>query len=97
MVVGSGQNIEVSGVSSDGIGFSYGAGGAARAYERDGHTFSPGSEAGTLTDERGRIWTVTEEALVGPSDEELLRLPGHLAFWFGWSSFYPDTDLYGHD
>ena len=97
VVVGSGQNIEVSGVDPDGVGFSYGAGGAARAYERDGHTFSRGSAAGTLTDESGWIWTVTEEALVGPSGEELSRLPGHLAFWFGWSGFHPDTDLYGRD
>ena len=27
--------------------------------------------------------------------ERHLRLPSHMAYWFGWHSFYPDTDLYG--
>jgi hypothetical protein len=27
----------------------------------------------------------------------LERLPGHMAYWFGWFSFYPRTELYGLD
>jgi hypothetical protein len=22
-------------------------------------------------------------------------LPGHMAYWFGWFSFYPRTEVYG--
>jgi len=48
-----------------------------------------------LADERGGIWRVTEDALVGPGGERLTRLPGHLAYWFGWFAFFPATELYG--
>lgn len=69
-------------------------GAAVRAYERGPHTFSPGDEAGQVLDENGALWLVTEEALLGPGNEMLPRLPGHLAFWFGWYGFYPDTLVY---
>jgi hypothetical protein len=69
----------------------------ARAYERGDHTFSPASPGTTavVLDERGLSWQVTETALVGQNGEELSRLPGHMAFWFGWFSFYPQTEIYG--
>ena len=38
---------------------------------------------------------VTEEALLGPESETLPRLPGHLAYWFGWYAFFPKTLVYG--
>ena len=38
---------------------------------------------------------MTEDALLGPEGETLARLPGHLAYWFGWFSFYPRTQIYG--
>ncbi len=94
VIVGSGENIEVNGVGRDGLDFSYQAGGAIRAYERDGHVFTSGIEPAALIDEQGNVWAVTEDALIGPVDQRLSRLPGHLAFWFGWSSFFPDTDVY---
>ena len=97
VIIGSGENIEVNGVGRNGLDFTYQAGGAARAYERDGHSFSPGSEPGTLIDEAGHIWALTEEELIGPADQRLARLPGHLAFWFGWSTFFPDTEVYAGD
>lgn len=95
VVIGSGENIEVTGVDRNDLGFSYEAGGAVRSYERDGHTFRPGPEPGTLLDESGQTWTITEGALVDPESNELPRTPGHLAFWFGWSTFFPDTGVYG--
>jgi len=94
VIAGSGENIEVSGTDRNDVDFSYEAGGAARAYERDGHSFSSGPEPDTLRDEHGQVWAVTEDALIGPADQRLDRLPGHLAFWFGWSTFFPDTELY---
>jgi len=52
-------------------------------------------ESGKLVDGSGRAWTVTDPALVadeGPG--RLERLPGHLAYWFGWYAFFPDTGLW---
>ena len=75
---------------------------AARAYERGSNTFSVAQTAdaqeGTviLTDQQGHRWRVEEEALVREDDptKSLRRLPSHIAYWFGWYGFYPDTDLY---
>jgi hypothetical protein len=71
----------------------------ARAYERGNHTFLPASPSSTsvILDEKGGSWQVTEEALLGPDGEALPRLPGHMAYWFGWFSFYPHTEVYGID
>ena len=70
---------------------------AARAYERGGHTFTATDDSSTreLLDENGNRWQVTENGLVSASGEELARLPGHMAYWFGWFSFYPRTEIYG--
>ena len=80
------------------------ASGAARVYERgtqkfslpqtDGSTLQPG---GTLTDGEGQLWSVTEESLMLVEDPgmRLQRLPSHMAYWFGWYSFYPATGIYG--
>ncbi len=69
----------------------------ATAYDRAAHTFTPASEETTtvLLDETGAAWQVTDEALVSDSGETLARLPGHMAYWFGWFSFYPQTEVYG--
>ena len=69
-------------------------GAAVRAYERGELTFSAGETDDTLLAEDGSIWTITEDALVNEDGDTLARLPGHLAFWFGWYSFYPDTLVY---
>jgi hypothetical protein len=73
----------------------YNAGGEVRAYNRMGESFSPGPDADTLLDSSGGVWKVTEEALVGPRGELAARVSGHLAYWFGWYSFFPNTLLYG--
>ena len=71
--------------------------GAVRAYRRAGHEFAAGGEAGTLRDEAGRSWRVTEEALAPPAaaaEAPLARLPGHLSFWLGWHAFVPHAELW---
>jgi hypothetical protein len=71
-------------------------GAAIRVYERRGHTFSPasGETDDTVVDENGEEWVVTEDALVGPDEENLPRVAGHVAYWFGWKAYFPDTLLY---
>ncbi len=70
-------------------------GAAVRAYESGGLVFSPGDDSLTLLSDDGRNWQVTEEALIAADGERLKRIGGHLAFWFGWFGFYPDTLVYG--
>ena len=65
-----------------------------RAYERGTFRFAPGKDPLTPVDQDGRPFRATEAALLGPAGESLARLPGHLAYWFGWFSFYPRTELY---
>ena len=50
-----------------------------------------------MIDSEGRLWQVTEEALLGPDGETAPRVNGHLAYWFGWFSFFPHTLVYGED
>ncbi len=75
----------------------------ARVYARNSGTFrldaaSPPTEGAPsrVYDDRGVAWMVTEDALVSSADgsETLPRLPAHVAFWFGWFAFHPDTELY---
>ncbi|MGH2593549.1 MAG: DUF3179 domain-containing protein [Anaerolineae bacterium] len=82
-----GENLRIGAVT-------YEAGGEVRAYNRDAEIFSPGPDADTLLDSAGRVWRVTEEALVGPDGELAPRISGHLAYWFGWYSFFPKTLVY---
>ena len=73
---------------------AYDSGGEVRAFERD-RFFTPGDDPDGLLDAEGGEWRVTEEALVGPGGERLERINGHLAYWFGWYAFFPDTEVYG--
>lgn len=67
----------------------------ARAYDRGEHTFTPGDTSAELVDESGAAWQVTENALINAQGDSLARQPGHMAYWFGWFSFYPRTEVYG--
>lgn len=82
-------------VRSSGSLTTYNAGGEVRAYDRGSETFIPGPDDSTVLDSQGNGWQVTEEALVGPNGELAPRVNGHLAYWFGWYSFFPKTLLYG--
>lgn len=72
--------------------------GAVRLYRRDGHTFHPGADPGTLQDEAGRPWRTTEESLLPaaalPELAPLPRLPGTVALWFAWYGFHPQTEVW---
>ena len=83
--------------TSGGIAIVYSSGGEVRAFERGELSFAPGDGADTLIDGDGGVWRVTEEALLGPAGERLARLSGHLSYWFSWSAFHPDTEVYGLD
>lgn len=71
------------------------AGGGIRAYDRNGLEFqmTPG---GGLQDGQGRQWRIFEDALVNAEDpaQRLERLPSRDAYWFGWFTFYPHTEIY---
>lgn len=84
----NGRNLRIGTVS-------YNSGGEVRAYERADHVFAPGPDADTILDEQGGVWRLEEEALIGPDGQKLPRLPGHLAYWFGWYTFFPKTLVYG--
>jgi hypothetical protein len=86
-VIVEGENQRVGAVT-------YNAGGEVRAYNRGKETFFTGPEQDTVLDAQGQIWQVTEEALVGPEGESAPRVNGHLAYWFGWFSFFPKTLIY---
>ncbi|MEL6527310.1 MAG: DUF3179 domain-containing (seleno)protein, partial [Chloroflexota bacterium] len=70
-------------------------GAEVRAYNSEGVIFSAGDSPLEVIDDEGTVWQVTEEALVAPDGRTLDRLSGHLAFWFGWYGFYPETRVYG--
>jgi Protein of unknown function (DUF3179) len=68
-----------------------------RAYERGALRFRAGPGPDELVAEgTGERWRIEEEALVSaPGGRRLARLAGHLAFWFGWFAFHPDTPVHG--
>ena len=47
--------------------------------------------------ETSSLWQVlTGQAVEGPMfGQRLERLPSHYSFWFAWSDFHPETELYG--
>ena len=59
-----------------------------RAYAATGHRFVRTNE-NTLQSDDG-TWTITDDALIGPNQQSLPRLPGHLAYWFAWNGFIGD-------
>ena len=71
--------------------------GSVRAYRSEQLAFEGGSTSGVLVDGEGRDWRVEEAALVPVSEglESLPRIAGHVALWFGWYGFYPQTEVYG--
>ncbi len=95
VLVAPGEILQIEGESLRSGEVTYEAGSAVRAYARGDHTFELGTDEGTLLDETGSAWQITEEALIGPGGEELHRLGGHLAYWFGWYAFFPNTSVYG--
>ena len=69
-------------------------GAAVRAYASEGLQFSASETPNQLIDDEGQVWEVTEDALINADGRALERIAGHLAFWFGWYGFYPETLIY---
>ncbi len=66
--------------------------GANRVYVSTGVVFKSYDGENIATDDSGTQWTVNESELTAGT-KSLSRLPAHRAFWFGWSSQFPDTRL----
>jgi hypothetical protein len=94
VLIAASDPIVIEGQSRRAGSVSYSPGAEVRAYERGSHTFSRGPDAQTLLDENGRVWQIAEDALTGPDGETLARLDGHLAYWFGWFAFFPNSQVY---
>jgi hypothetical protein len=69
------------------------ASGANRVYETGGRRFTSWDGVQQAVDERGTRWGVTEQAMTSSDGSTLRRLPAHRAFWFGWYSAFPQTQL----
>jgi hypothetical protein len=72
----------------------YDAGGEVRAFNRGDETFIASDDPDVILDSDGNQWRVTEDALIGPEGQSAERVNGHLAYWFGWYAFFPNTLLY---
>ncbi len=86
--------IIVNGIHRTAGSVRYTNGSEVRAYNRGDNVFVPGPEPNVVLDADGSEWQVTEEGLVGPEGEVAPRITGHLAYWFGWFAFFPNTLLY---
>ncbi len=94
VLVVSGPRLLVEGRSVRSGPAHYDAGAEVRAYRRGRHEFRSGDAPDALLDEAGRRWRVHEDALVSPDEQRLERMAGVLAYWFGWQSYHPRTELY---
>jgi hypothetical protein len=94
VVLVAGDMVTVNAIDRRAGPVTYSNGGEVRAYARGDETFSPGPTPDVLLDAAGAAWQVTEEALMDPGGQTAPRINGHLAYWFGWYAFFPDTELY---
>ena len=69
--------------------------GANRVYDAGDVRFERRMDDERVVDDAGRVWRVSEDALVpeGDADMRLARVPAQRAFWFGWYAQFPDTEL----
>ena len=75
------------------------ASGAVRVYRRpSAEPLRPGPQADQLLDASGHSWRVGELGLEPEGDSagrpSCPRLPGHLAYFFGWYAFFPHTEVW---
>lgn len=63
-----------------------------RAYGSGGISFTADDSDPAILRAGGNTWQITENALVGPDDRRLERLPGHIAYWFAWQNYLPDAE-----
>jgi hypothetical protein len=95
VLIAAGPEVETAVTGRTGGEARYASGAEVRAYRRGGNTFRPHAQPARVSDARGRPWRVTEDALVDGDGTRLERLPGHLAYWFGWFAFFPKTLVHG--
>lgn len=57
-----------------------------RAYDRQEQQFQAGPYENRLQGQGG-LWSIHEEALIGPDGSPLLRVPGHISYWFAWDGY----------
>jgi hypothetical protein len=95
VLVAFGGEVRVDAHGERGGSLSYAAGAEVRAYAREGRRFRSAPDPDALQDEAGDTWRIGEEALTASDGRTLPRLPGHLAYWFGWFAFFPQTLVYG--
>ena len=69
--------------------------GANRAYEIGTEDYVRWLDERRIEDDTGRIWRMTEDALVpqGHDSSPRPRLAAHRAFWFGWYAQHNDAEL----
>lgn len=60
-----------------------------RAYRSEGKIFTLTKDKKLIAD--SKEWQLTENELISPDGDKLPRLPGHIAYWFAWSNYFPDT------
>lgn len=60
-----------------------------RAYRSEGKQFRLNKD-GELFEDKNQ-WQLSETELTGPNNQSLPRLPGHIAYWFAWSGYFPET------
>ena len=64
-----------------------------RAYERRDNVFSLDGEV--LRSASGGVWVLGEDGLSGDG-AELVRVPGHIAYWFAWENYLgAESEIYG--
>jgi hypothetical protein len=96
LVVGD-AGLAVEGLDFRGDQVGYLSGAQIRAYRLPAAT-PPGPFSrsdGRVVGPGGARWSLSEEILVSPEGLEAPRIAGNLSFWFAWSSFYPQTELFG--
>ncbi len=82
--------------SETGVVFNRQAGGRTLNFRPVSPTASADETLLMKDDETGTIWqALTGRAIEGELEGTVLtRLPSHYSFWFAWSDFHPDTELY---
>lgn len=60
------------------------------ANKRAGESLQVVSSSGSSSD--SKEWKITEDALIGPDDKRLTRLPGHLAYNFAFNTYFNEKD-----
>ncbi len=72
-----------------------GNGEGGRAYESGSIQFASADlGAGALIDAEGNVWTMSEDALIGPEGKSLPRVAGHNAYWFAVTNHSADGRLW---